>query len=631
MVKTESKEEEHIMSIISDIFRSYQESLSQSRDRYNALYQDRVENGQEFYKHFFHNLVIPFQESFSNTTARHFLTRQAERFFGTTKIDFVAIDGTCQKDAFSDFVVFFGGAYGAKGRVSLDGDPPKVKYEKWEMNRDVSMVAWMPIPFAEMADISGGDPVETFMVSDTDKINLSGIHTHLMQLAEIFLAYNVATGSSIDAPKLILLDQSLSGIMAASSHGSQPGIAKAGFWHAGRKLERTDVVIAFAHPFNYELGIPSTKVFRRYTAILAEFHKHNVKQIPVSTLEKALNLSSSELREARKFLVESLKICQFDEATGLLSVGVDCRQSWEYTKSLFQALCTRLFIKKDQLALSYEVLDDNDQTRKRQRWMAPDDIQFLISVGLRALIEACWEKKILLIGVVKDSESKYLTRNYLGVMKHYEFYPELKQQDIGLLPWTDRIYLETIPLYCDEKLNAPWASIEFDSTFMTLSLKQDKNKQPTVMGVQTKIGTEIVAPERLFLRSLSQFFISREKQTPLMGHVVFLDRLAYPAWDKTAISDEPIKSSALGEIRPIFYKDNGVNNIGQTLMMYLLSTLTKNHFPEVIGYPDPLHKADWGAKSVGRRVRGMIESSEIPFRSNPIAKTLRQIRDAKKR
>jgi hypothetical protein len=77
--------------------------------------------------------------------------------------------------------------------------------------------------------------------------------------------------------------------------------------------------------------------------------------------------------------------------------------------------------------------------------------------------------------------------------------------------------------------------------------------------------------------------------------------------------------------------DRDAPNTGQAVMMYLLNTVTRNHFPEVIGYPDPLHKADWGAKSVGQRVKGIIQSSEIPFRSNPIAKTLRSIRDAQKR
>lgn len=618
------------MSIISDIFRSYENALTNSRDKYMELYTARVENGKQFYHDFFHDLIVPFRPKFENSASRSVITRQVERFWGTNYIDFVAIDGTCQKDAFAEFIVFFGGAYGAKGRISLEGDPPKVKYQKWEMNRDVSMVAWVPVPFTEISDVSGASVEETFMVSDSERVNLSSIHTSLMQLSEIYLAYNVATSSTIESPKLIMLDQSLSSIMAATSHGVKTGFVDC-YEFGHRRLSAADVIIAFAHPFNADLGVPSTKRFRRYTALIAEFHRQNKRELPLKEVMSILKLTTDELRDPLNYLKSmNPPLCTYNKAKESLEMKVDCHESWAYTVGLFQYVCTRLFLAKDQSALTYDAPDPEEPMRQRRRWMSPDDVQFLIAVGLRALIEACWDKRILLVGVVKDSESRYLTRNYLGVMKHLNVYPDLSTLSVGLLPWTDRIYLETIPHYCDESLEAPWASIEFDSTFMTLRLGQNDNKETEVMGVRTR-GGEIVAPERLFLRSLAQFFLSRQKSTPLTGHVVLLDRLAFPEWDKNAFGSTTIQSDALGRIDPLVYLNADMDNIGQLVMMYMLNTLTRNHFPEVIGYPDPLHKADWGAKSMGRRVKGMIESSEIPFRSKPIAKTLRRIRDEHRR
>jgi len=615
------------MSTISQIFQSYKSALSGSRERYTQLYADRAENGRQFYNDFFNRLVIPFRPVFANSASREFIGRQIERFFGTRHIDFVAIDGTCQKDPFSDFIVFFGGAYGAKGRISIEGEPPVIKYQRWEISKDVSMVAWVPVPFAQLSDVTGPDTEETFMVSDADRINLAGIHTMLMQLAEIFLAYNVATSSTIDSPRLIMLDQSLSGIMAAVSHGANTELA--GYPYDRRTLDAADITIAFAHPFNHELGVPSTKHFRLYTAILAYFDRRNTRTARISELEADLALASAELVNAIAYL-EKIGLITRDPATGVITVSVDCRESWAYTLSLFQNICSRLFLRKDQSALTYEKPDRDDPTKKRLAWMSPDDISFLIAVGLRALVEVCWQKSILLVGVVKDSASRYLTRNYLGAMKYLGVYPELQSQVFGLLPWTDRILLEMVPMLCDDNLDAPWASVEFDSTFMTLHLGEDEKKRPSVMGVKTA-GGEIVAPERLFLRSLAQFYLNRTKKTPLMGHVVFLDRLAFAPWDSSASGNTTIVSPTLGSIDPFVYKDREVANTGQAVMMYLINLVTRNHFPEVIGYPDPLHKADLGAKSVGERVRGIIKSSEIPFRSNPIAKTLRSIRDAQRR
>lgn len=614
------------MSKISDIFQSYKTALGDSRDKYTKLYTDRIENGRKFHEEFFHKLVIPFRPKFSTPPGRQYVKRQIERFFGTTEIDFVAIDGTCDKDAFNDFMVFFGGAYGSKGRVSLEGEPPRVRYEKWEINKDVSMVAWMPVPFAEIYDVS--DDEETFVPSDVERINTSNIHTQLMQLAEIYLAYNVATSSAIAYPKLILLDTSLSSVMAATSHGANTKMHGCIFSH--RTLCTADVTVAFAHPFNKELEIPTPKEFGRHNAFLAVFDQNNTTRMKPADITAALGIQAKDVQKTFEYLRQK-GICEYDKSAQEITTTIDVRESWAFTKSLFQDICTKLFINKDQSALLYEVQDGADPTKTRRRWMSQDDINFLIAVGLRLLIEVCWDKKIMLVGIAKDSASRYLTQNYLGVTKQRGIYPDLATMNVGLLPPTDRIYLETVPAYCDDNLESPWATIEIDSTFMTVVALRDEKGKIGVSGTRTQ-GGEIVAPERLFLRSLGQFYLNRSKRTPLMGHVIFIDRLAFPGWDKGSKSTVAIdEASSMGDVQPLLFLDNKAENIGQLVTMYLLNTLTKNHFPEMIGYPDPLHKADWGAKSVARRVKDMIRSSEISFRSNPIAKTLRAIRDARHR
>jgi len=113
-----------------------------------------------------------------------------------------------------------------------------------------------------------------------------------------------------------------------------------------------------------------------------------------------------------------------------------------------------------------------------------------------------------------------------------------------------------------------------------------------------------------------------------MGHVVFLDRLVYPEWDHQGLEQITIDTKTLGRIQPLCYRTYDDLNIGQMITMYLLTTLTRNHFPEVIGYPDLLHKADWGAKSVGKRIRGIIQSSTFSFRSQPLSRTFRDIRES---
>ena len=601
------------MSKISEIYEGYSQALIDSQNSYTALYQERAQNAAEFYENFLHRLTCPFaplREPAGNRQVK----RRLEDFFGTSEIEFVAIDGSCAKDGFSDFIVFFAAAYGVKGAVSFEGNPPRTHYKRWSMDQDVSLVAYVPVPFAEIADVSEGRlGEEQFAVSDSDKINLSNIHTPLMQLAEIYLAYDVAKSSTSTKVHLILIDHSPSSILASTEVGVDSIKLLGHYRHYGRAIQAADARIAYAHPFNDKLQVPSRKKFRYYNYLLYR----------LATEGGRVQLDS-ETQQGRGRLEED-GIAQVKG--NLLVLNPEWYDSWEYTKGLFETLCRRLFVQKDFGALKYEVTDQNGN--RRWRWLAPEDVRFLIAIGLRALVEECWKQRILLVGIVKDSSSQYFSRNYLGVLRHPDvaFYPAIPTKP---LPRTDRALFELLPLF-DKKseltLHAPWASIEFDSIFMTLqAYRDDETGEVKIQGVQ---GGKILSPERIFLRSLAQFYLSRDKASPMIGHAIFVDRLACPEMDGRNWGDKLLKleTKELGAISPIIYDNSSANNIGQAMVMRLLDVLTRNLFPEMIGYPDPLHKADWGAKSVMRNVREMIRSSEVVFRTNPIAKTLRQVRE----
>jgi hypothetical protein len=617
------------MSKISDIYDNYREALNFSRDRFDELYSGRAKNAGDFYEAFFKDLILRCAPHFNNPPTRRWLHSQIERFFGTRQLDFVAIDGSCSKEAFQDFVVFYACAYGAKGRVNLDDDPPAVQYEKWSIDKDVSMVTYVPVPYSEFSDVMERDTLETFLVSDDERVDLSNIDTRIMELAEVYLAYNVASSSTLDAPDIIMLDRSPSSMLAdVAMQPEQVPILDYPFDR--RDLTVEDVTVALAHPFNRSLSVPTLKKFRQYTALLAELHHRRSREINLDEFATRHGMALTDLEGALRYLTQprvrdQRTIARKETRQGAtwLVTEVDCVSAWEYCVGLFEHICRRVFIEKDQHALVYDAPDEDGNIRGR--WMSPDDVRFLIAVGVRALIEKCWEKNILLTGIIKDSASRYLTRNYLGVMRYLgeEGYPELGDLDVYQLPWTDRAFLELLPLL-DESLESPWASIEFDSTYMTLHAEEGADGQPRIAGVRQVF----VAPERLFVRSLAQFFLKRDKRTPLMGHVVFVDRLVYPGWDDQSLQRLTIQNDVLGGVQPACYPFADEDNVGQMVNMYLLDVLTHNHFPEVIGYPDPLHKADWGAKSVGRRIREIVGSSAITFRSRPLSRTFRHIREA---
>jgi len=172
----------------------------------------------------------------------------------------------------------------------------------------------------------------------------------------------------------------------------------------------------------------------------------------------------------------------------------------------------------------------------------------LISIGIRALVEECWKHDILLIGIVKDSASRYLTRNYVGVMDYIGRYEDVPHV---ALPWSDRDFLETL-IWIDDSIVAPWSTIEFDSVFMTLHVEKDERGNKNIFGVR---GNIVAPPERLFVHSLAQFYLDRSKKSPLYGHVIFIDRLLLPKLENLAHVRIDQNKEILGVIEPIAFLD----------------------------------------------------------------------------
>lgn len=622
---------EIVGSLISTILSAYKTSLDTSRERYENAINEKGKTTKEFYEAFLKDLVITYEPLRSIPNRLDLIGNLIKRFFGPDEIKFAAVDGTSYKEQFQDYMVFFGAAYAVRGSIGLGVGFPSTKYERWSTEQDVSMVAYIPIPFAELGSLAE----DQFVIeSDTANISLNNIHNQLMQLSEVFLLYDLVSSSS-SRPRFVLWDQSISGVLSNTTINVEK-IGLTNVYHNGRKIGVPDLIIAYSRPYNDSLDIPSKKDYKMYDRIIKEV----VTSGSVTFGDLSLKLGIDEKRVVdeistrlmRKHILKSndnpdgLLIIDLTQKKIILNTHSPYARSWDYTKSYFTDFCNRLFKDKDVKALLCE-REINGEFR--ETWMTPDDLKFLIAVGIRALIELCWKHKVLFVGIVKDSSSSYFTRNYLGIMKKLGIY-DFEEKP---LLWTDRTVLESLP-YFDEDIASPWSTIEFDSIFMTLAMrKETPDSTPRPQGVKGNI----VNSERMIARSLAQFYLNRDKPSLLSGHVIFIDRLLFPDLDKDGLDKITLPrvidgvSSPLGVISPILYENKTIRNDGQEIVMYILEVLTKNLFPEVIGYPDPLHKADWGAKNLNKKVKGMIRSSGKDFVSRPLNLSLRESRSTYRR
>jgi hypothetical protein len=606
---------------ISDVFSLYDRALSQTKGRLEESVAETTKELEKFYAEFLKNHIINFSEKFKNEGYRRELHRALQQRCRSTSLRFWAVDGACKKIDTSDLAIFYGGAYVVKGRLGLQDNPPLLSYEESEPEDDSSIVAYLPLSAEDLTIIN---PEDRFVVNDAERISLSGLDTSLMLLAEIFLLYRGASG--VDRPHLLLWDHSLSSILANAT----PNIKElhfAGIEIGGETIWYPDLLVGYSKPWNNEMDVPSKKSHRLWERYVARLYTNEDHSINISGICDETGLGKSDVVTQIKLIWECDKFGRQREGgnpeSALVRKDGDRLQlneaylhSPEKITRLFEYFCGKLYREKDPSILLHDFVDTDGSRRKK--FLSAEEISFLMAIGLRLTFEHCWRNGTMLIGVVKDSATTYYTRNYFGVMKaigKLDFVPRR-------IPTTDRMTLERLP-YIDDKLEGPWASTEFDGVFMTLRLRREIGSETaTLQGVR---GFVLVQPN-LVMRSLVQFHLVRQSEMELsMGHVIFVDRLVHPdsiPEKVTVIKGDP----DLGTLEPFFYLNSKVKNKEQEYAIYLLSVLTRNVFPEVIGYPDPLHLADRGAKAVLKMVLPMLISSEQLNRSNPLHRTLRQLR-----
>lgn len=608
-------------STISDIFSLYDKALSQTRNRLEGRVIESTKNLEEFYSEFLKTQIINYSNLFDNKAFRREMHLELQHRHRSNSLRFWAIDGACRKIETSDIVIFYGGAYVVKGELGLHTNPPQILYRESEPEDDSSLVAYLPLSPEDLTII---DPEDRFVVNDSERVSLSGLDTSLMLLAEIFLLYRGA--SSPDHPHLILWDHSLSSVLANAT----PNVKKlkfAGTEIAGETIWYPDLLVGYSKPWNEDIDVPSKKAHRLWERAIAKIYQSKSKTLDIDRFAEDVGLNRNIVETQIKLIWECNRFGKKLKGENPLDALVRKEGSTlilndQYLNSpakierLYLHFCNRFFRDKDPTVLLYTYQDQFGQ--KKQRFLSSDELSFLLAIGLRLTFENCWRNGVMLIGVVKDSASAYFTNHYLGVLREIreiEFTPKL-------IPGTDRLTFERLP-FIDETLNGPWASTEFDAVFMTLRLvKEWGSDKPTIQGVR---GDVLVQPN-IIMRSLVHFLLSKNSpMEPIMGHVIFVDRLVHPTLIPKRLS--VVKGDRdLGTVEPFYFSSSKIDNKEQQYAIYLLSVLTRNVFPEVVGYPDPLHLADRGAKSVLKMVEPMLLSSERLNRANPIHRTVRQNR-----
>jgi hypothetical protein len=586
-------------------------------------YEEKFSSLKNVYKDFLSNLI---QTSFDTKTA----CQTAEDFFGEVKVPFAGIDGTMYSKPLFDMVIFFGGAYAARGTIKFsETGIPEVEYEKRSFQQSMGISSVVPIYVNEILDIDHSysaqeQPEEVNPakpVTDEEIADNSLIANAIMTFSEYYLAYKIAADIN-QKTRIILMDRSLSTERASLLYETR----KTDFW--GKKstligfksskgdeasIDKNDLIIARQHISNKSLGLPPARADYLRTSIMCWLEQN--KSLTANQIASEFDVTDEKrkrrIEEALRRLTEKQILVEKEGAYSLNSISAT---SWDRIKKITVEIGDDLFCNKstDSIASSPMKIIKNG----KEQWLTTLDITFLTLFSLHMLMEECWKRSILLIGVTKDTSARDFKRQFVPIMQQEGLLRTALDSDaLQQLPNTDRMILQSASIFNSDKIVPPWSLIEYDSAFRTM-LPDRQSRRGYVSGViRNKISLE-----RAFVKSYVQ--LSQAKSDPLLrSNVLLIDRLAYPEYDCTPESLHrfwnELSDGTKEPVETILYKDNRVPNKLQNLCMTVLTSMAPANIPEAFGHNKALFIADKIAKWNFSQFKCIVDTTAVWILNNP--------------
>jgi hypothetical protein len=587
------------LSSLSDAIKRTSEVLRLGASSQVLDYEQRFSSLRNLYDDLLSNLIrMDFNQKEAYETAKE--------FFGTSSVRFAGIDGTMYSRPLFDMVIFFGGAYASTGTVTFaEKDKPTVKYDERTLQQSAGISSVVPVYINEIPDIdqaffeaeqpeeiSPGKPL-----TDQSIIDNSTVANWIMTFAEFYLAYKLVTDPTQEF-RIILLDRSLSIERASLIYDT----AKRDLWKSkssmiGYKIDDdepfdvNDFTIARQCVCNESLGLPPPR---------GDYLSHAIVQLikqegPLTEKQILTRLAITDEKRTKrterylKRLVKEDVVTQTEETFTLNPRYVTTS---ERIRKLVASLGDRFFFARASDAKTSSVM--KIMKEGKEHWLTTIDIAFLTLFTLHMLMEECWKRHILLVGITKDTAARDFKRQLIPIMHNENLLKtDISNVEFGKLPNTDRMILQSASISSPEKIRLPWAMIEYDSAFRTMIPDRQKRRNHVSGAIKNRISLE-----RAFLKTYTQ--LSQARSDPkLRSNVLLIDRLAHPKYDckRESVTEFCHEFGGAEEpIQVILFGDKNATNKLQTLTMTILVAMAPASIPEAFGHNKPLFIADKIAK-----------------------------------
>jgi hypothetical protein len=568
-------------------------------------YNQRFSSASDVYEALLSNLII---QDFSTERARE----TALKLFGSERVKFAAVDGTEYARNMFDLIIFFGGAYVSFGWITFNKDAkPSVENAGKLLEHGRGISSCVPLYVNEVSDVDsmidalgGKKPLDDKAIFDNSRIA-----DWIMAFSEFYLAYRLIFDEDV---RILLMDRTLSGehsaLISDTAHGQRLR-EKSGL--CGSDLDdhpvRMEEMIYCRHRFiNKALDLPPARGDYLRPRLLYELE--TATSLTLDELCERLHVEHANCKRRAKKILDGLEKAEFVQSTGSsYALKKDYRNSWERMKKLTCTIGDRLFLDQPLAERPNPMMIAK---AGKSTWLTTVDMAFLTLFCLNMIIEECWKRPVLLIGLAKDTAARDFQRQVVKICSREHMWKlDLSSEALENIPRTDRMFLQSASVHNWEKLSVPWALVEYDTAFKTMVPELRRDQMPGRDGFVSGAVQNRVNSERLFLKSYVQ--LAQAEQDPkLRSNVLLTDRLVYPEFDLNHVCELSHEYGGVEEkVKPILFPNKEARNDIQNLTMVLLSAMTSTSIPEAFGHNVPLFIADNVAKWHAREFMRIVETT----------------------
>ena len=566
-------------------------------------YYRRFDSVKDVYQEFLCNLIVS-----DFDYARAYAT--ANEIFSSDTIRFAAVDGTEYARQLHELVIFFGGAYASLGTIRFNkSGKPTVEYSDRIIEYGKGISSCIPLHVSDIPDIDRS-PALAKSHNDQAVFDNSKIADWIMAFSEFYIAYRMIIDEGV---QLLLMDRTLSGEHSALLSDTaklkwiEDNDGLLGLEVDGVRIDRYHLAFGRGRVVNPSLDLPPSRgdyLRHRLMYLLEKNGELSLKEIC-----SKLHIDDPKRRNRVGRLLDSgASASVFRKTASGYTLDKKYRGTWDRLKKLVVSIGDRLFMSRGLEKTGNPMLLEK---RDRRAWLTTVDLAFLTLFCLYMIIEESWKRRVLLIGLTKDTSARDFMRQVLTVCS----INKVLDFDVGLdrvreAPSTDRMFLQSVSVFNHEVMKVPWALTEYDSAFKTIVPYLEKPVKP--MFVSGATANRIVQMERLFLKSYIQ--LAQSSFDPkLRSNVLLIDRLVYPEYDLRADTRVQFRHEYGSTDEPVtilLFKRKEVDNLVQNLVLTVLESMCDPSIPEMFGHNKPLFIADNVAKWNFREFKRIVDATQ---------------------